>query len=584
MILRHYIIFVRTMLMSCFMVLAYAAHPQGENNIWTFGHHNGLDFNVSPPAFIQTSTISMEGAASVSDANGNLLFYSNGGKVWDRNGNVTPNGDGLLGNLDGSCSQGVIIAAFPGDQNRYYLFSLGSREGPHTGMLFYNVIDMSLNNGFGDVLPAQKNIKIDSALNEMMTVTKASCNSYWLITHGINTPVYHALKIDMEGIHAPVSSTGVGVWIPHAGGEMKVSNDGRKIACAEVSWPSKGIELGLFDAETGLISNTIEIDNLPPDGGYYGISFSPDDSKLYGAEYLGEMAQFDIVAYPNAAAINATKYVYPPDSMGGSMRMGPDNKIYVVRTGIHYIARVNNPNASGAAANLDELALQQPIWAFFAPPYNPNILAMNLGHNALTLSPDDRDTLLYPAKHVTFCKGDSITLTVDNGFDSYSWNNGSTAASRTVMSAGNYWVYSYKGCKVTVDSFEVSEQNPSFHIQEHDTTICDTSTIMLHAQLEPSGNITWNTGAATPAIPVSTSGVYIASGTNACGSFTDSVRINTVSCDCIVFAPNAFSPNKDGINDWFKPGIACELKTFSLNIYNRYGTRVFSTSNPDVSW
>jgi hypothetical protein len=61
-------------------------NAQGENNIWAFGYHNGLDFNVTPPVFIQTNTDATEGSGSVSDANGNLLFYTNCDNVWDRNG------------------------------------------------------------------------------------------------------------------------------------------------------------------------------------------------------------------------------------------------------------------------------------------------------------------------------------------------------------------------------------------------------------------------------------------------------------------------------------------------------------------
>jgi gliding motility-associated-like protein len=130
----------------------------------------------------------------------------------------------------------------------------------------------------------------------------------------------------------------------------------------------------------------------------------------------------------------------------------------------------------------------------------------------------------------------------------------------------------------------VAAQTPSFNILERDTTICNNTTITLHAVLEPSGTYTWNTGAGNATIDISKSGTYIAGGTNACGSFTDSVKVATVSCDCIVFVPNAFSPNDDGANDLFEIGVACEMKTFSFSIFNRYGERVFHTSDLNVLW
>jgi gliding motility-associated-like protein len=579
---RYSMLFVTSILMICSVWFAATANAQGENNIWTFGYHNGLDFNVSPPVFIQTNTEATEGSGSVSDANGNLLFYTNCDKVWDRNGNVMPNGSGLFGNDFGSTSQAAVIARFPADTNKYYLFCLGSAQTIHNGMLFYNVIDMSLNNGLGDVVPASKNILLDTLLNEEMTITKGKCNSYWLISHKQNAPVYRSFKIDAAGIHAPVSSTGLGTWVERSGGEIKVSNDGHKIICGEFSLNGKGFELGLFDPATGIISGTIEIDDFPPYAGYYGLSFSPDGSKVYAAGISVELSQFDISAYPNAAAINATEYIYQAGGMGGTMRIGPDNKIYIARANTLYIGCINNPNATGSVANLDEQALHQPNWALYPPNYD--YVGMGLGNIAITLSGDGKDTTIHAAQNITFCEGDSTTLSPGSGYDSYTWNNGSTTASRTIASSGTYWVYSYKECSVTIDSFKVAEQKPSFNILEPDTTICNNVTITLHAQLEPSGTYAWNTGASNAAIEVNKSGVYIASGTNACGSFTDSVKVTTVSCDCMVLVPNAFSPNGDGINDLFEPGIACQMKTFSLSIFNRYGERVFKTASLKSLW
>jgi gliding motility-associated-like protein len=575
---RYFLLFLTGILAICSTI----ANAQGENNIWAFGYHNGLDFNVTPPVFIQTHTEATEGSGSVSDANGNLLFYTNCDNVWDKNGNVMPNGSGLFGNDAGSTSQAAVIVRFPADHNKYYLFSLGSAQTIHSGMLFYNVIDMSLNNGLGDIVPAAKNILLDSFLNEGMTVAKGKCNSYWLISHRQNTPVYHSFKIDAAGIHPPVNSTGLGVWVEHSGGEIKVSNDGQKIVCTEFSLNGKGFELGTFDPATGIISGTIELDNLPPYNGYYGISFSPDDSKVYAAGISGYLSQFDISAYPDATAINAAEYIYPDGNMGGTMRIGPDDKIYIARANTLYIACINNPNATGNAANLDAQALHQPNWALYPP--NFDYVGFGLGNIAIALPGDGKDTIKHATQSITICEGDSAMLSPGSGYDSYSWNNGSTAASRSVTSSGTYWVHSYKECSITIDSFKVAEQTPLFNILEHDTTICNNVTISLHAVLEPSGTYTWSTGEGNANINVSKSGVYIASGTNVCGSFTDSVKVSAVSCDCIVFVPNAFSPNGDGVNDLFEPGVACQMKTFSLSIFNRYGERVFNTTEPDVLW
>ncbi len=59
----------------------------------------------------------------------------------------------------------------------------------------------------------------------------------------------------------------------------------------------------------------------------------------------------------------------------------------------------------------------------------------------------------------------------------------------------------------------------------------------------------------------------------------------------IVFIPNAFSPNKDGINETFKPKMRFTVSStedrptdYELDIYNRWGQLVFHTLNRDDEW
>ncbi len=135
---------------------------QGENNIWCFGAGAGIDFNGAVPVYFDQNMYSREGCASVSDANGNLLFYTRGSKIWDRNGNVMPNGTGMFGNGPvqngqpiGSSAGGAIAVKSVTDPDIYYAFSLGALEdGPIS--LWYSVVDMTLNGGLGDVVPNTK--------------------------------------------------------------------------------------------------------------------------------------------------------------------------------------------------------------------------------------------------------------------------------------------------------------------------------------------------------------------------------------------------------------------------------------------
>lgn len=65
-------------------------------------------------------------------------------------------------------------------------------------------------------------------------------------------------------------------------------------------------------------------------------------------------------------------------------------------------------------------------------------------------------------------------------------------------------------------------------------------------------------------------------------SHTDSTEIVTVTEADIRF-PDAFTPNGDGMNDEFRPAYK-SIKKYNLSIYNRWGRRVFSSSNPEKGW
>src|ERR1043165_9086430 len=68
---------------------------QKQDNNWVFGHHAGLKFTSGIPQAFTSNIYSVEDCASISDSSGQLLFYTNGVNVYNRLGEVMPNGDSL---------------------------------------------------------------------------------------------------------------------------------------------------------------------------------------------------------------------------------------------------------------------------------------------------------------------------------------------------------------------------------------------------------------------------------------------------------------------------------------------------------
>ena len=139
-------------------------------------------------------------------------------------------------------------------------------------------------------------------------------------------------------------------------GEIKFSPDGSMVAFNGngVGNNSSTNILALFDFDnaTGIVSNAI---NLPYSNGEFGLSFSPDNSKLYGSTWkafafgAGEynyIYQFDLSSGNPATIINSKT-----NSIYGSMKIGPDGKIYVARMNAQYVGVINEPNLVGVACN-----------------------------------------------------------------------------------------------------------------------------------------------------------------------------------------------------------------------------------------
>ena len=67
--------------------------------------------------------------------------------------------------------------------------------------------------------------------------------------------------------------------------------------------------------------------------------------------------------------------------------------------------------------------------------------------------------------------------------------------------------------------------------------------------------------------------------------YTDSIQISIASedCSCNVYIPNVINSNS-GINSAFVPNFSCDIQTYNMDIYNRWGNLIFSTNSVDETW
>ncbi len=338
--------FFHLILLCC--LIAGFGYGQKQNNQWRFGRGGGVNFNASPPAFIGGgATQTGEGSASVADRNtGALLFYTDGVTIWNAQNQAMPNGTGLLGGdpLLLSSTTAAVIVPKPGNGSQFYVITIDQQFGGNG--IRYNLVDMTLAGGLGDVVASQKNQFLFQTDSEKLEVVPgADGQSYWLITHDNPGNSFYAFKITAAGIqNTPVVST-VGDNHGNGAGHLKVNRQFNRLAMGNIF--TRKIELYNFNNATGVVSNPLIWSSDPTNDVYYGIEFSPNGKLLYVSN-LSVIRQYDI-SLSSTAAIENSKYEIA--SQSASLQLGPDNKVYTNSGSVNVI---NCPNEKGAACGFQQ--------------------------------------------------------------------------------------------------------------------------------------------------------------------------------------------------------------------------------------
>jgi gliding motility-associated-like protein len=560
---------------------------QRQNNNWYFGYNNSISFS---PSFTVSSgqTLTDEGTASISDASGNLLFYTDGITIWNSNQQPMPGGNGvLLGNT--TSTQSATIVPLPGSNTLYYVITAdqGGYLSPNQG-INYTVVDMTLNNGLGDVVTLNSPLLVPPATEKVTACLHENCVDYWVVTHSFGGNQFQAFQLTASGFLPPVISN---VGMPHLNstgtfaetiGYLKFSPNKNRLALA-VYGDASFAEVFDFDASTGIISNPIMF-NYPQatsiSEGAYGVSFSPNSNLLYisfisSSSVSDVLYQYDLTS-GNPATIIASQQIIAtspnsPTTFYGALQIGPDNKMYMANY-TNNLDVIEFPNVPGTGCSFQPGAI---VLLGNGGLGLPNIVENSTnGFNSVNLG---NDTL--------FCATQgSFTLAVNNiPGNFYSWSTGSTDTSIIVSAPGVYTltVINTTCADTVVDSLIVSQLLANQYPNE--IFSCADSATISPLGLTISGNAyNWNTNQTTPQIQVSTSGTYVVSVSNGSCIISDTIQVDFGTSGAAL-PVNVFTPNGDGINDVLDFSSAA-AEGFDLEVYSRWGTPLFRSANPAQGW
>jgi hypothetical protein len=573
-------------------------------NNWYFGWNAGITFNTKsgePEALLDGVTDVNQGCSTISDNEGNLLFYTSGGTVWNRLHRIMTNGDYIFD----STYYSPIIVPKPGANCIYYIFYVETyylnndsvRKWSYCSRgLNYSIVDLSLENGLGAV--TEKKIHLLDSTRQIAAVGHKNGKDVWVVTQDIKEKCFVSYLLTENGlISQPVKSPNnanfdqdtigyyfelyYGGWNYNYNYNMKFSPDGKKLGfiCLK-SDSNTNINLYDFNSDTGEISNGIDFLNNQFNYAK-GIEFSDNCKFIYVSNFhkvtdngnnfvFNSIQQYNITSH-NPLEIENSKIILLDTILmwytdyhiwdWSIMQMGPNKKIYLSHS--YYLSVINQPDLAGIACDFRsdalflESTLQEPRFSNWSLPtvvqnYIPKDFVCSL-HELIVCESDS--LILYAPYHADAIYNWSGPL----GFKS-SEQNPVIINSKSEMSGTYKYTISRDGSKFYAGDIDITV-NPMEKILFADSSeliLCAKSYNLQAVENPKDLKISWiGINSNENVVTITQSGVYKVSVENLNGC------INTATINIKLYTPY------------------CEGDTIFLNSGEYKNAKYFSWTGPN---
>ncbi|MBT1699669.1 gliding motility-associated C-terminal domain-containing protein [Fulvivirgaceae bacterium PWU4] len=507
-------------------------------NIWYFGQNAGIDFNGLPddPAVAITGPLNTpEGTAVISDRNGQVIFSTDGQKIYDKDDNeiVLP-APGLGG--ENQSTQSSLIIPVPGDETLYYIFTTQQVDDVAPYELRYSLFDLKLNNGQGGL--RQFNQLLFSGSTERITG-----NDNWLIAHEYGNNSFRAYRIGQDGIGNPVVSA-IGsdhqTSIAEQGqGYMELGAQNRLAVALSTPGVSNVVEIFDFIDSTGVVTNFRTADLKSPTGQVYGLEISPGGNKLF-ATLSNAGSQMYEFAFDTLGIPHLKQQVSHTGELG-AMQIGPDGQIYVAINGSSSLGTFT---ANEDTTQLSAITTLQPF-------------ALAGGTQSLKGLPNFTQIISNPTQTPGFsftglCLGDSTQFSAtgkDAAIDKFDWffgdgqaqADGGAQIAHLYSAPGTYTVNVriYNKCEEVGTFTETVIINDVPPDPSRGVALC-TGGAVLDANPTDLPDLTyeWDDGQTTETITANVQGNYLVTVTDKNGCSTDGTFLAVDNRPRVQFGPD----------------------------------------------
>lgn len=350
---------------------------QSQGVKWYFGSGAGLSFENggSPTALDDGKLNTIEGSSSIANTKGQLLFYSDGITIYDKDGKPMhldlpgPPRDTSVAKLGGNqrSTESALIVPKPtchGCEYLYYVYTTSEIRG--TKQLTYSIVDMRENKGKGAVVA--QNIPVSSvpSTEQSASVRNDRDTTYWVVTHDYKTNCYRVnhlttseTKEEKQYCLGPPADS-----LSNAEGYIKIgptdttsqNKSERPMVVISPGPPKNTASLFTFNDSTGIMTynRTIDLGPAPPKA--YGAEFSPDGKTLY-VTYLADttsngkqsgysyVIKYDL-SQKDSSLLAGSRTIVDSSSTRqyGALQLGGDGKIYVAVKGSTSLGVITNPD------------------------------------------------------------------------------------------------------------------------------------------------------------------------------------------------------------------------------------------------
>jgi gliding motility-associated-like protein len=357
---RYAIIWAKLLVSISLCFCATFSNAQKEAAVWSVGAGLQLNFKSGNLEF-STSPANYEANTTICDKEGNLVLYTNGRTVWNRNNEIIVNGDGLIP-ANAYQNKLPVFVPYPKKDGWYILIYEEDYGDIRDNTLYYAEIDANANGGKGEVV--RKKVKIHDNFHSSPIIAGFCENSYYWLAIERNENTIMDIKRDRIYFYK-IDENGVNLT-PKIDGQLNIGNsagyrfspNGDKFY---FRFGGNQVEMEVVADFNFIKGEMYNVRNI----GFtvnFNKEFSPNSRLLYFFSN-NKLIQVDVGYSTTSSIVNSavtiltlestTDIVYP----GGDLRLAPDGKIYFSYYDVidrkTKLGVINAPNKRGFACDAE---------------------------------------------------------------------------------------------------------------------------------------------------------------------------------------------------------------------------------------